>query len=227
MFQKTLSLSDAELKFAKGDASFEGYASVFNGLDSYGDTILPGAFDGAIKMARRGRMPKMFANHRAWEMPIGKWIDLKADDKGLYVRGEFTPGNPQADIVRAAMLHGTVDGLSVGFRMSPEDYEIVDDKSQRVIKNISELVEISAVTFPADDAARVDLTSVKHELETIETIKDFEDFLREAGGFSKGLAMAVAARARKLFAAGEPSGEMDAKATAELERLLTLPSLLG
>jgi len=222
MFQKTLSLSDAELKFAKGDASFEGYASVFNGLDSYGDTILPGAFDGAIKMARRGRMPKMFANHRAWEMPIGKWIDLKADDKGLYVRGEFTPGNPQADIVRAAMLHGTVDGLSIGFRMSKDDYELVDDETQRVIKNVSELVEISAVTFPADDAARVDLASVKFDLDVIQTRKDFEDFLRQSGGFSKGLATAVAARARDIFAAGKPSGDAGEMATAELQRLLSM-----
>ncbi len=220
MFHRSLSLSDAELKFAKGDASFAGYASVFNGVDSYGDTILPGAFDGVVKAARKGKMPKMFVNHRSWEVPIGKWIEMKTDDRGLFVRGEFTPGHPQAEIVRAAMLHGTVDGLSIGFRMSPEDYEIVDDKSQRVIKNVSELVEISPVTFPADDAARVDLATVKFDLESIETLKDFEDFLRESGGFSKGLATAVVARARRLFAAGEPSGETSENATAELRALL-------
>lgn len=218
MLQRTISLSDAELKFAKGDTAFEGYASVFNGVDAYGDTILPGAFKNAVKSARRGRMPKMFANHRSWEMPIGKWIDLTEDERGLFVRGEFTPGNPQAEVVRAAMRHGTVDGLSIGFRMQTEDYELVDGE-QRVIKNVSELVEISAVTFPADDAARVDLASVKFDLETIQNVRDFEDFLRESGGFSKGLATAVAARARQIFT-GEPSGTAGANATAELRAFI-------
>lgn len=220
MLQKTINLADAQLKFAQDKAAFEGYASVFNGVDAYGDTILPGAFKGVIKSARKGRMPKMFANHRSWEMPIGKWIELAEDDTGLYVRGEFTPGNPQAEVVRAAMLHGTVDGLSIGFRMQPEDYELVDDGEQRVIKNISDLVEISAVTFPADDAARVDLASVKFDLETIQNVRDFEDFLRESGGFSKGLATAVAARARQIFA-GEPPGAAGANVTAELRRFLS------
>jgi len=220
MFQKALSLSDVELKFAKGDASFEGYASVFNGVDSYGDTILPGAFDGVLKAARKtGRLPKMFENHRSWEMPIGKWLEMKSDDKGLFVRGEFTPGHPRADVVRAAMLHGTVDGLSIGFRMSNEDYELVDDNSQRIIKNISDLVEISPVTFPADDAARVDLASVKHSLDNIETMRDFEAFLRDAGGFSKGLAAALAARAKVVYAGRDALEDADGKAA--LKRLLS------
>jgi HK97 family phage prohead protease len=221
MFHKTLSLSDAQLKFSKADAAaFAGYASVYNGVDSYGDTILPGAFDKAIRKAKQTqRMPKMFANHRSWEMPIGKWVDMKADDTGLYVVGEFTPGNPQAEIVRAAMLHGTVDGLSIGFRMSQDDYELVDDKSQRVIKNISDLIEISAVTFPADEGARIDLSTVKHDLEVIETVRDFEAFLRDAGGFSRGLASALATRARVIFERRDAVGDAES-AVAELRRLI-------
>lgn len=219
MLQKTISLTDANLKFAS-DAAFEGYASVFNGVDSYGDTILPGAFKNVIKAARKGRMPKMFANHRSWEMPIGKWLELTEDERGLFVRGEFTPGNPQAEVVRAAMKHGTVDGLSIGFRMQPDDYELVDEGEQRVIKNISDLVEISAVTFPADDAARVDLATVKTSLDVIETVRDFETFLREEGGFSHGLAKAVAARARRVFGSREGAGPVGESATAEIRAFL-------
>ena len=58
MLQKIISLADARLKFASDKASFEGYASVFNGVDAYGDTILPGAFKNAVRAARKGRMPK-------------------------------------------------------------------------------------------------------------------------------------------------------------------------
>jgi hypothetical protein len=65
------------------------------------------------------------------------------------------------------------------------------------------LVEVSIVTFPADDAARVDLSSVKSALDCITSIKEFEDFLREAAGFSKSLATATASRAKRIFAQSE------------------------
>ncbi len=219
MFHQNLSLSDVQLKFAKGEQGFTGYAAVYNGVDSYNDTILPGAFDTVLKAFRKGKSPKMFVNHRSWDMPIGKWLEMKSDDHGLHVVGEFTPGNPTAEIVRAAMLHGTVDGLSIGFRMTSNDYELIDGKDLRIIKNISELVEVSPVTFPADDAARVDLASVKFDLERIETIRDFESFLLEAGGFTKGLSEAVAARARVIFSRGDPAVDTSSDLTALLRRI--------
>ena len=219
MYRKTLQLNESELKFAKDSRKFSGYASVFGGVDSYNDTIEPGAFKNVIG----GRMPKMFENHKSWELPIGKWLSMEEDDKGLLVEGDFTPGHDRAEMVRAAMLHGTLDGLSIGFRMSSSDYEVIDGR--RHIKNISELIEISAVTFPADDAARVDLSSVKSELDTIETITDLEAFLRDAGGFSKGLAKAVLARCKTVLGREAQSGGLDEKARQELERLLSLPKL--
>jgi HK97 family phage prohead protease len=214
MFRKTLDLIDTEIKFVGEKGKFQGYASVFEGVDSYGDTIKAGAFQNAIKY---GKLPKMFENHKSWELPIGKWVSITEDSKGLLVEGEFTPNHMRAETVRAAMQHGTVDGLSIGFRMKEGDYEM--EGANRTIKNISDLVEISVVTFPADDAARVDLTSVKSVLDTIGTIKDLEDFLRDSGGFSKALSQAVIARSKVIFT-GEPLPALDEKATKELNRLL-------
>ena len=201
---KTLTLENCSLKFAgNGAGTFSGYASVFGGVDSYNDTILPGAYKSVIERIQMGaaRMPKMFINHRSWELPVGKWTKAYEDEKGLFMEGELTPGNPQAAIVKAAMQHDTVDGLSIGYTLSADDVEYLDKDGEkiRVIKNISELAEVSIVTFPADDAARVDLSSVKSALDGIETIKDLEDFLREAGGFSKSLATATASRAKRIF----------------------------
>ena len=52
IIEKTLSLDDVELK-TEGDAGvFRGYASKFNGIDSYGDTILPGAYQKERKCRR-------------------------------------------------------------------------------------------------------------------------------------------------------------------------------
>jgi uncharacterized protein len=135
-----------------------------------------------------------------WELPIGKWLDLTQDESGLKVEGELTPGNPNAQAVRASMEHGTVDGLSIGFRLNEGDTEFIKEEGEeiRLIKNISELVEISVVTFPADDDARVDLTSLKSAVETIENIRDLEAFLRDAG-LPRSLAKATAGQAKRIF----------------------------
>lgn len=216
MFKKTLNFTDTEVKFVGEKGKFVGYASVFEGVDSYGDTIKAGAFQNAIKY---GKLPKMFENHKSWELPIGKWTNISEDSKGLLVEGEFTPNHSRADDVRSAMLHGTIDGLSIGYRLKEGDYSV--DGANRTIKNITDLVEISVVTFPADDVARVDLTSVKSALDGIHSIRDLEDFLRESGGFSKGLAQAVLTRSKQLYQ-GEPIQVIGEKAAIELDRLLKI-----
>ncbi len=208
LLHKSLSLSDCDIQLKKRDredpfCKFSGYASTFGGVDTYGDTILPSAYDTVMKSISEGsaRMPKMFMNHKSWDLPIGKWTSLSTDERGLKAEGELTLGNPQSQALKASLEHGTIDGLSIGFRLNPDDVEMVEQKDQkiRVIKNISELVEVSVVTFPADQEARVDLNSVKTALELINDIRDFENFLRDAGGFSKSLAKAVAGQAKRIF----------------------------
>jgi len=222
MMKKNIVLDNVGLKFAKGDAGgFSGYASVFGGVDSYNDTIMPGAYKGVIERIKSGaaRMPKMFVNHKSYELPVGKWKSIDEDDVGLFMFGELTPGMEDAQAVKAAMQHGTIDGLSIGYGLNRDDveYEEKGDSTVRIIKNISELYEISIVTYPADDSARVDLSSVKSVLDQVESIKDFEDFLREAGGFSKSLATATASRAKRLFSQSESE---KTKLPDELQRII-------
>jgi HK97 family phage prohead protease len=217
MLRKTLSLSDAAIKLDGETGRFDGYASVFGGVDAYGDTIVRGAYESTL---RANGKPKMFFNHDSYALPIGKWLAAREDEHGLFVEGELTLGNPQSDAVRAALKHGTVDGLSIGYYLKKGDFD--ETEEGRVIRKVSKLIEVSIVTFPADDAARVDLGSVKSEdIDAIETIRDFERFLRDAGGLSKGLTAALVSRAKIVFAQGEPgAGAIDAKAMGELaERL--------
>jgi hypothetical protein len=218
LLRKTLSLTDVDLKVEGETGTFTGYASVFGGVDSYGDTIVKGAFESTL---RNNGKPKMFFNHE-WTMPIGKWTSVKEDDHGLLVKGELTPGLTLSADVRAAMKHGTLDGLSIGGYLKKGDYE--DTEGGRVIRKWSSLMEISPVAFPADSAARVDTSSVKgaeftDAIEEIETIRDFERFLRDAGSFSKGAAVALVARARAVFGVeGDPDDSAEAKALADIHR---------
>ena len=218
LVRKTLSLSECELKM-EGDAGvFSGYASVFGGVDSYGDTIMKGAFADTLK---NDGVPKMFYNHNIWDgLPIGKYQIVQEDERGLFIKGELTPGMALSSDVRAAMKHQTIDGLSVGGYLRDGDYQITKDGG-RTINKWSKLVEISVVPFPADSAARIDLASIKSEIDTISTIRDFERFLRDAGGLSKGAAEVLSARAKIVFGRGEPEAEkIDAKAGAEIQAML-------
>jgi HK97 family phage prohead protease len=147
LLRKTLSLSDATLKLDGDSGRFAGYASVFGGVDSYGDTIVRGAFESTL---RNNGKPKMFFNHE-WSMPIGKWIVAREDEKGLWVEGELTPGLNLSSEVRAAMKHETLDGLSIGGFLKKGDFE--ETEGGRVIRKWSNLVEISPVVFPVSKQA--------------------------------------------------------------------------
>lgn len=217
MEHKSLPLSNCEIKLDGDTGRFAGYASIFGGVDSYGDTIVKGAYDYTL---RKNGKPKMFYGHEAWKMPIGKWLKLSEDDTGLYVEGELTLGMSTANDVHAALKHGTLDGMSIGYALSKDDYEQLDGGG-RLIKRVTRLAEVSVVNFPADSGAKVDLESVKSALDDIETIRDFERFLRDAGGLSKGLTEALVSRAKIVFSAGEPqSPVIDVKAAQELSAML-------
>lgn len=226
LMHKHLQLSDVSLKMEGDTGTFEGYASVFGGVDSYGDTILRGAFESTL---RNNGMPKMFYGHD-WTMPIGKWTSAKEDDHGLYVKGQLTPGLRLAEDVHAALKHGTLDGLSIGGYIKQGDYDT--SESGRVIRKWSNLVEVSPVVFPADGAARIDGETVKGAeliaaINAIETVRDFERLLRDAAGLTKGAAAALAARAKLVLGQGDPA-EADVKAMQEaVARLATLAQRIG
>ena len=83
------------------------------------------------------------------------------------------------------------------------------------------MLEISIVTFPADGAARVDTSSVKAEdIEQLETIRDFERFLRDVGAFDQVTAKRLVAKLRAIPAQRDV-GEEGAKAVADLSRAIT------
>lgn len=85
-FRRSIILSKSEIETDEA-GSIEGYASVYYGNDSYNDTIIKGAFDDCVNAEEK---PKMFFNHDRYSVPIGKWEEVTADGRGLYVKGSLT-----------------------------------------------------------------------------------------------------------------------------------------
>ena len=201
-------LKDAQVGVSDDGFRFSGYASVFGGVDAYGDTIVAGAYAPALEKGA----PKMFFNHDKYSIPIGKWLVVEEDDKGLRVEGELTPGNPQAETVAAALKHGTVDGLSVGFYPA-EDGLHENENGGYTIDKIDRLLEISVVTFPADRAARIE------KAEALDSVRDIEDYLRDAG-LSTREAKILVSRMKSVVDA-ENQRDAEAKRQAEIKAALS------
>jgi len=175
-----------EVKVAADPGCFEGYGSVFGATDRDGDIVQKGAFAGSLLE----RMPALLWQHKQAE-PIGRFDEVREDARGLFVRGRLALTGKGAEAYELLKM-GAVNGLSIGFvtREASRD----EENGLRTISR-ADLMEISLVTFPANDLARVQ--SVKSS-QTPGTPKDFERFLREAG-FSRSHAKAITAKGFKPF----------------------------
>lgn len=202
----------AEFKFADAEAGargeFVGYGSTFGNTDLGGDVVERGAFAETLKKRGPGDVAMLWG-HDVRQVPIGKWLDMREDDRGLQVRGQLTLDIPRAREVHAALKEGTVKGLSIGYRIPAGGAEMDRNGRLRRIKSV-DLFEVSVVTFPMNQRAQV--ARVKG---ADMTIREFEAFLRDAGNFSAAAAKAIAAAGYK---AAQPRDEGAASELAALIR---------
>lgn len=127
---------------------FAGYAALFDKRDSGRDVIRPGAFARTLA-ERRQRLP-LYWQHRP-DQRIG-WVETVAEDqRGLRVVAAID--NPDGG-AGAALKRGAVTGLSFGY--TARGYR--PDGVGRELTDI-ELFEVSLVTHPMQDAARVHLVA--------------------------------------------------------------------
>jgi HK97 family phage prohead protease len=196
MKHKLLNLDCTSVKFYEGKQGlFSGYASVFGGVDSYGDSIIAGAYANTIN--DRERPIQMRWNH--FGDVIGKWTRIEEDAKGLYVEGELTPNHSKAMDVYASLLHNAISGLSIGYK--PVKFT-ENDKGGLDLYEI-DLVEISIVESPADVNAQIG--RIKSAIDEALTIKDFESILRESG-YSRSDATWFVEGLKRVFQ-GEPEAQ--------------------
>jgi uncharacterized protein len=133
---------------------FAGYAAIFGRADAGGDVIRPGAFASSLAARNaKGEPLPLFWQHRP-EQTIG-WIEHAAEDaRGLRVIARLA--NPEGS--NAAMLaSGEVNGLSFGYRArEARAITLPGAETGRELSAI-DIFEVSLVTNPMQDAARVHL----------------------------------------------------------------------
>ncbi len=158
---------------------FTGYGSVFGEPDSYRDIVMPGAFKNTLERYKQmKRKVPMLWQHNS-RQPMGVYDVLREDKHGLYVEGEINMKTQVGTEGFALMEQGALSGLSIGY-----DTVMFKDDDVRLVRELHELDlwEISPVTFPAGDSARIQTVKSWDDLATL---RDCEEALQNTFGLSQ------------------------------------------
>lgn len=112
---------------------------------------------------------RFLVNHDTREIPLARsrrnngnsTMQLTVDDRGMGIRVKLdTENNNKARALYSAVERGDITGMSFMFSVNDEEWEELEsDHPTRRIKDISSVVEVSAVTFPAYDATEINARS--------------------------------------------------------------------
>jgi HK97 family phage prohead protease/HK97 family phage major capsid protein len=118
----------------------EGYASTVD-RDRQGDVIPMKAWNEGLSNYLKNPIILAYHNH---QMPIGKMVEHKVTDQGLWVRAQIPQ---EVGDVYKLIKKGILSAFSVGFRVKDADY---DSASESFLIKELELHEISVVSVPAN-----------------------------------------------------------------------------
>ena len=139
-----------ELESATENGEFSGYAAVFGNLDSGSDIIEKGAFSKTIR--EDFDRIKILSNHDNYDLPIGKPLELREDEKGLFIRGKISDTQKGRDI-QTLLKDGVLTEMSIGYDAIDFDYD--GTTGIRHLKEVK-LWEVSIVTWAMNDQATID-----------------------------------------------------------------------
>ena len=176
---KTLELGIVNFK-AKDDEkmSFTCYGNTKGNIDHAMDRSIDGVYSKSIKAhVDNGTMPKMLWMHDPKSLPIGKWVSMKEDAKGLMLEGEFA-NTERGREVYTLMKSGALDSFSIGYRVIQEKWNAGMQCNDLVEVDIK---EISVVNFACNEESR--LVNIKSKIDDgdLPTKRDLQKFLHEAG----------------------------------------------
>jgi len=175
----------------KNYGTFEGYGSVFGNKDLGNDVIEAGAFKKSLRK-KKPQSVKLLYQHKS-DMPIGVFDSIKEDEHGLVVKGRLALKTQAGAEAYELLKMGALDGLSIGFRVNPEQVSYDRRANKRIIKEV-DLMEVSLVTFPMNPQALV--RSVKGEKISI---REWEKGLRDAFNLSRSESKMAAKAVTDVF----------------------------
>lgn len=181
----------SQLEKVRLDGSFTGYASVFNEIDLGNDMVAPGAFTTSLEQRGPANIRMLFQHNP--DEPIGVWHKIEETGRGLKVSGQIATASRKGQEVLELMRAGAIDGLSIGFRTIRARQDATTG-ARRILE--ADLWEISVVTFPMQESARIETVkgfdnATPFAIGRRPTIREFERWLVRDAGLSRSDARLV------------------------------------
>ena len=183
-----------EIKTIDEAGYIAGIAAGYGNIDHGGDMIMPGALTKAI--AGRSTVPMLlYHDHKR---PVGSWAKFDERSDGLHVEGKIAVKSEGGREAHALVESGALAGLSIG-------YKTLRHRIEGKVRQLHELALHEVSLVPVGMNERAVVTQIKSIIEggSLPSVREFEEFLRDAGGFSKSLAAAIAGKATPHLR-GEP-----------------------
>lgn len=161
--KREFQLTDVQVRAeSDGPPVVEGYAAVFDAEANIGgyfrEVIRKGAFKNALK---RGDDVVFLINHDG--LPLARTrsgtLSLEEDKKGLKMRAELEPSDPDVQRIVPKMERGDLDKMSFAFGVDQETWTDRDDDNELPLREITEvrLYDVAIVTTPAYDQTEIGL----------------------------------------------------------------------
>jgi HK97 family phage prohead protease len=164
-----------------------GYANYKHNLDYTDDITRDGAFRKTISDAysRKASQHLDYLYPYLWshdwnQIPPGGVYDADEDRKGFYTRTQFNLDLQSGRELYSSFKMGTLKKQSIGYKAIQSNFE-KDAATGKNIRNLLEVavLEISAVVFPANDLAQVDMVKSREGYNML-LVKDFNSNFQSA-----------------------------------------------
>ena len=136
---------------------------------------------------------RFLVNHNTSMIPLARsrrnnensTMQLITDSEGLGIRVNLdTENNTDARNLYSAVKRGDISGMSFMFTIDVEEWENLDtDHPTRHIKSIGQILEVSAVTFPAYEATEItarDKKALDNAKATLDSVRRSADAEKNA-----------------------------------------------
>ncbi len=177
---RTFDVQDLELRMDGDKPTVVGYGAVFNSMSNdlggFREYISPKAFEGRLEDDVR-----FLINHDAnlvLARTTNGTLRLSVDEKGLRYEADM-PNTSTARDLMELLKNGTISQSSFAFTVEEDSWEVKDGMNIRTIDKVSQLYDVSSVTYPAYNSASssVALRSMK-EWQEKEEAKKLEESLQ-------------------------------------------------
>lgn len=180
MKNKQLQMAVTGFKLDAETGTFTCYGNTKGNIDHALDRSIDGCYQKSIdEHMANGTMPKMFWMHNPYDLPVGKWIEMREDSKGLFLKGQLSKSSMGQDMEILAK-EGALDMFSIGYCIPQGGEKWNADKGCNDLIEI-DIKEISWVNFACNEESRLEDIKSKMQDGELPTKRELQKLLHTSG----------------------------------------------